>query len=70
MEAVEKGVKCFQNLPGKYKKKVWNMIKITHKNVIDVVSVFYFVNFEHISHLFLMFLLLTLNKQMLAGKHS
>ena len=25
------------------------------------------VNFEHISHLFLVFLLLTLNKQMLAG---
>ena len=26
-----------------------------------------FVNFEHISHLVLVFLLLTLNKQMLAG---
>ena len=25
------------------------------------------INFEHISHLFLMFLLLTLNKQMLVG---
>ena len=27
----------------------------------------FIVNFEHISHLFLAFLLLTLNKQMLAG---
>ena len=27
------------------------------------------VNFEHISHLFLVFLLLTLNKQILAGKN-
>ena len=27
----------------------------------------FIVNFEHISHLFLVFLLLTLNKQMLAG---
>ena len=30
-------------------------------------AIFCIVNFEHISHLFLMFLLLTLNRQMLAG---
>ena len=30
----------------------------------------FIVNFEHISHLFLVFLLLTLKKQMLAGKHT
>ena len=30
-------------------------------------SVVFIIDFEHISRLFLMFLLLTLNKQMLAG---
>ena len=32
------------------------------EDVIDVVLMFLIVNFEHISHLFLVFLLLTLNK--------
>ena len=38
---------------------MWNMFKVNNKNNIAV-------NFEPISHLFLVFLLLILNKQMLA----
>ena len=38
--------------------------KLTIKTLVFGV---YIVNFEHISHLFLVFLLLTLNTQMLAG---
>ena len=36
-------------------------------DVFDAVLVFFIVNSEHISHFFVRFLLLTLNKQMLAG---
>ena len=45
-------------------------ICLTTKNaedVIDVGLVFFVVNSEHISHLFLVFLLLTLKKQMFPG---
>ena len=38
-----------------------------NNNVNDVVVLVFIVNFEYISHLFLVFLLLTLNKLMLAG---
>ena len=38
------------------------MFKVNNKN-----TDFFIVNFEHISHLFLVFLLLTLNKSVLAG---
>ena len=40
-------------------------------DVNDVVrrSVVFIVNFEHISHLFLVLLLLSLKKQMLAGQY-
>ena len=34
---------------------------------VDSESTIFIVDFEHISHLFLVFLLLTLNKQILAG---
>ena len=47
------------------------MFKINKKNVFKVnksLTSFwcFFVDFEHISHLFLVFLLLTLNKEMLS----
>ena len=47
--------------------KVRNMSKIDKKHQNDVNDVFwcFIVTFEHISHLFLVFLLLTLNTQML-----
>ena len=38
-----------------------------NNNVNDVVVLVFIVNFEYISHLFLVFLLLTLNKLMLVG---
>ena len=38
--------------------------------IFDVILAVFFVNFEHISNLFLSFLLLTLNKQMLTGLPS
>ena len=44
-------------------EKVWNMLKINNKNIRTMsVSSFWFftVNFEHISHLFLVFLLFSL----------
>ena len=48
------------------------MCKIGSKLVVKTLerrrSGVFTVNFEHISHFFLVFLLLTLNKQMLAGK--
>ena len=37
----------------------------TPENVIEVVLLFFCVNFEYISHLFLVFLLLTLKKEIL-----
>ena len=40
---------------------MWNMFKVNNKDVIVTV------NFEYISQLFPVFLLLTLNMQMLAG---
>ena len=39
---------------------VWNMFKVNYKNT-------FIINFEHISHLVLVFLLLTLNMQLPAG---
>ena len=42
------------------------IIKTIEQRLWDRSGVF-IVNFEHITHLFLLFLLLTLNKQMLAG---
>ena len=44
------------------------MFKVTMKTPERRPDVFT-VNFEHISHLFLVFLLLTLNKSLLAGLH-
>ena len=39
------------------------MFKVSNKkDVIDDVLFFFIVNFEYVSHLFLVFLLLTLNK--------
>ena len=38
------------------------------KYVIDVVVMFLIVNFKHVWQLFQLFLLLTLNKQIVAGK--
>ena len=49
-----------------HEKKVWNMLTIKTPEQHHWRS-FFIVNFEHISNLFLGFLLLTLNKQMLAG---
>ena len=46
------------------------MFKVNNKNTIttpECRSGVFIVNFEHISHLFLVFLLLTLNMQTLAG---
>ena len=43
--------------------KLWNMCKVNDKN-FETKS-----NFEHISHLLLVFLLLMLNKSMLAGNN-
>ena len=59
-ETVEKGVK--------YVQKYFN----TSKGIKYVRrrSDLFIVNFEHVSHLFLLFLLLNLNKQMLAGLTS
>ena len=51
--------------------EVCSQLTEKHQNdVNDVVLVFFFVNSERISHLFLVFLLLTLNKYMLAGQPS
>ena len=49
---------------------MWKMFKVNNKDVYvyrrsDVYLVN--INFKHISHLFLVFLLLTLNKSMFAG---
>ena len=38
--------------------KVWNMFKVNNK---DTCSGVFIINFEHVSHLVLVFLLLTLN---------
>ena len=49
------------------------MFEIDNKNTrmsLRSFWCFYFFNFEHGSHLFLLFLLLTLNKKMLVGKRS
>ena len=49
---------------------MWNMFKGNYKNTRKRHwrrSGVFIVNFEHISDLFLVFLLLTLNKQMLAS---
>ena len=42
-------------------EQVWNMFKVNNKDTRTMPGVF-IVNFEHISHLVLVFLLLTLNK--------
>ena len=52
--------------------QVWNMFKANNKNtrtmsVTNDVDIF-FVNFQRISHLFLVFRMLALNKWMLAAK--
>ena len=44
-------------------KKVWNMSKVNNKHGRKS-----FCNFEHVSHLLIVFLLLTLNIQMFVGK--
>ena len=44
------------------------LFKINNKNTKKIYSDVFIVNFEHILHFFLRFLLLTLNKEMLAGK--
>ena len=48
---------------------MWNMFKVNNKDTrmmsnVDWMMSASIVDFEQISHLFLMFLLLTLNKQM------
>ena len=52
------------------RKKCEIYLKLTTKAPERRKSDVFIVNFEHISHLFLVFLLLTLNKQMLARKVS
>ena len=49
-------------------KKVWNMFKFNNKIPRRRRRQVFIVNFEHNSHLFLFFLLLTLIKSMPAGK--
>ena len=44
------------------------MFKVNNKNMFLCRSVVCIVSFEHISYLFLVFPLLTLNKELLAGK--
>ena len=51
----------------KHQKKAWNMFKAAIKTPERRQSGVFIVNFEHILHLFLVFMLLTLSKQMLAG---
>ena len=46
-------------------EKVWNMFKVDNKNTRKRRSGVFIVNFEQISHLFLVFLLLPMNKYML-----
>ena len=51
----------------------WSMFKVNnrHQNgIIDCRSIVFTDIFEHISHLVLMFLLLTLNRQMPAGENT
>ena len=56
-----------QNTPGNYLWKCFNQIfQVCISSIFRRSSVF-IVNFEHISHLLLVFLLLTLSKQTLAG---
>ena len=43
--------------------------KLTMKT-LERLSTVFVVNFEHVSHLFLLFLLLTLNRHMFTGFHS
>ena len=52
--------KLFYN---KYVIKVWNMFKVNKKDIRTTPSFsgIFLVNFEHISHLVFVFLLLTLN---------
>ena len=50
-----------------HQKKAWNIFKVNKKRSKDVVLVFFFVNFEHISHLVLILLLLTSNMFVLAA---
>ena len=48
----------------------WNYQNYHYQNIAEYnkqPKFVFIVNFEHISHLFLLFLLLTLNKYMLAG---
>ena len=49
-------------------EKVWNMFKVNNKDTrtVNECSYVFIVNFEHISQLFLVFLLLTLKRQMFA----
>ena len=52
------------------RKKLWNMFKVNNKNnraASWLRSGVFIVNFEHISHLIITFLMLTLNKEILAG---
>ena len=59
IETLQKGLKYAQIRQLKHQNDV---IKVGRR------SCFFIVKFEHVSHLFLLFLLLTLNKQMLAVK--
>ena len=47
--------------------QVWNILKVNNKDTRAQNDAMIIVNFEHISHLLLGFLLLTLSKQMPAG---
>ena len=60
METLEKGVKTV--ISYQYRHHYWPQY------VTDSLAGVFIVNFEHISHIFLLLLLLTLNKYMLAGR--
>ena len=50
-----------QSQQKKHLKKVWNMFQVKQEKHQNNVTGVFIITFEHISHLFLMFLLLTLN---------
>ena len=51
-------------------KKVKNVFKVNNREIRTTSFCFFIVNFEDISHLFLVFLLLTLTTYLLAGELS
>ena len=51
-------------------KKIKNIFKVNKREIRTTSFRFFIVNFEDISHLFLVFLLLTLTKYLFAGQLS